>query len=281
MAHKSIVDRVLMLAAAVCAAALVWQLTVLLTSKRTPSIGRAVAMSAPAAADDPAAPAPAAVAAVAPSPAVRIVYPGADTGKTSLKATDLPAAPLAALTTPAATVPASGFVQAAPASAGPPQDGASPPGLPSTQIVDGRPAQPAASAEGPGSTEPDQAGLTATRAMRRCRGGRGACAGRRGRLRGRRQARPRRDRRPQPRLGRGLEPPQGRRPDRPGHRQPSAVSLGRGPDEEAGAAARRLRADQTAGRHPAVAPPVLSCRGCVAAFLQSPFERCRSSMVDR
>ena len=164
MAHKSIVDRVLMLAAAVCAAALVWQLTVLLTSKRTPSIGRAVAMSAPAAADDPAAPAPAAVAAVAPSPAVRIVYPGADTGKTSLKATDLPAAPLAALTTPAATVPASGFVQAAPASAGPPQDGASPPGLPSTQIVDGRPAQPAASAEGPGSTEPDQAGLTATRA---------------------------------------------------------------------------------------------------------------------
>ena len=96
MAQKSIVDRVLMLAAGICAAALVWQLTVLLTSKGRPSqsSGPVVAVvTTPHSAEPPAASAPP----LAGNAPVRVVYAGTETAsKSSVKASDPPSATIAA-----------------------------------------------------------------------------------------------------------------------------------------------------------------------------------------
>ncbi|HEX4766924.1 MAG TPA: helix-hairpin-helix domain-containing protein [Lichenihabitans sp.] len=115
MASKSIIDRVLLLAAAVCAAGLIWQLTVLLTSKgRMPAAhGVDVASSAAAATGGSAPPAKPAVTPDTVEPAqapVRVVYPDADTPKTTAKITEsVPAAtttsPVASSATPAAATP--------------------------------------------------------------------------------------------------------------------------------------------------------------------------------
>ena len=95
MAQKSIVDRVLMLAAGICAAALVWQLTVLLTSKgRTSQSSGPVAavVSTPHSAEPPAAPVPS----LTTTTPVRVVYAGTEAAsKTSVKASDPPSATIA------------------------------------------------------------------------------------------------------------------------------------------------------------------------------------------
>ncbi len=99
MAQKSIVDRVLMLAAGICAAALVWQLTVLLTSKgrTSPASGPVVAAVSTSPSAEPTPPAATAPAAAVATP-VRVVYAGTEPStKTSVKASDPPPPPVASV----------------------------------------------------------------------------------------------------------------------------------------------------------------------------------------
>ncbi len=135
MASKSIIDRVLLLAAAVCAAGLIWQLTVLLTSKgRMPAAhGVDMASSAAAATGSPAPPVqpPAKPDAVEPAQApVRVVYPDADTPKTTAKITEaVPSAttsPPAALSPPAAPAAVSAAATPDASSNSPPTTGVIP-----------------------------------------------------------------------------------------------------------------------------------------------------------
>ena len=122
MVTKSIIDRILILAAVVCAAGLAWQLTVLLTSKAQ--------MSAVHKAEAVVQPSPTPVASALPdasnAPSVRVVYPpeqGLQAPKTTAKASDGPltsksAAPASAAApsspAPAAVAPAVLQPQAAP-----------------------------------------------------------------------------------------------------------------------------------------------------------------------
>lgn len=154
MTHKTIIDRVLLFAAVVCAAGLVWQLTVLVQSKGRSGQSLTVASSAvaapapetvPAAAsssqaavevkpsDVPAAPvgapAPQVVAELSPTQvpaqpvsAVRVVYPDSSAPKTSAKAGDVAAASAPAPETVAPNVDASS--QQGPSSWQASQDGA-------------------------------------------------------------------------------------------------------------------------------------------------------------
>ena len=132
MASKSIIDRVLLLAAAVCAAGLIWQLTVLLTSKgRMPAAhGVDMASSAAAATGSPAPPVqpPAKPDAVEPAQApVRVVYPDADTPKTTAKITEsVPAAPAPAPVPPSAPANASAAATPDTSSNSPPTTGVIP-----------------------------------------------------------------------------------------------------------------------------------------------------------
>ena len=132
MASKSIIDRVLLLAAAVCAAGLIWQLSVLLTSKGKSPVGHGVEMASSAAAapgvlartvDQPQAK-PDATPAKPDSPAVRVVYPDVEAPKTTAKITDpvpqaadpapvVAAAPAPANLAPNALAPATGVVPVA------------------------------------------------------------------------------------------------------------------------------------------------------------------------
>ncbi len=171
MASKSIIDRVLLLAAAVCAAGLIWQLTVLLTSKGRMPAARGVDMasSAAAAPGNPALPVkPQAKAdTIEPAqPPVRVVYPDADTPKTTAKITE--SVPSAPTTQPGApSVPTAPAVSAATAPA-PTTPDPSPNAQPTTGLIpvamvapisrpQVAPAPPAPVAASPGPAMPSSA----------------------------------------------------------------------------------------------------------------------------
>ncbi len=85
MSSRSIVDRVLLFAAAVCTAGLVWQLTVLMTAKgSTPPLRKVDVVSATPAQPVESAPGP------APVSTVRVVYPDGGSPKMTGKAVDTP-----------------------------------------------------------------------------------------------------------------------------------------------------------------------------------------------
>ena len=170
MAHKSIVDRVLMLAAAVCAAALAWQLTVLLTSKRNAPSSRMAAVATAPVLPNTSSQTPGSAPDPATSSPVRIVYPGADTSvKTSVKAGDaLTPAPLATTPPPVPASPASvPSVAPAPARPAAPIEAMTSPRGPSAEMPEGTgPDGQAASAglayapNSPDQSESDQTGQT-------------------------------------------------------------------------------------------------------------------------
>ncbi len=120
MVTKSIIDRILILAAVVCAAGLAWQLTVLLTSKGQGTVVHKAEAVLPARQ-----PSAAPVASDAPStPSVRVVYPpeqGLQAPKTTTKASDDPVTAKLPIAPTPAPAPASPTPSAAPSVALQPQ----------------------------------------------------------------------------------------------------------------------------------------------------------------
>lgn len=93
MSSKSIVDRVLLFAAAVCTAGLIWQLTVLMTAKGSTPPSRKInvaSTTAPPAAESVSPPAGENASAPASVSTVRVVYPDGGSAKMTGKAVDRP-----------------------------------------------------------------------------------------------------------------------------------------------------------------------------------------------
>lgn len=162
MSSRSIVDRVLLFAAAICTAGLVWQLTVLMTAKgqalsshRTETAAAAPAQPRPAEPTRSVAEAAPAAAPAPVSPAIRVVYADGSSPKMVGKATDMPEGTPMALASPAlmrdvskpAISPAVAPLPAQPVSAP----------VPAPAAVPSQPAQAVAPLAAPASTPPDDA----------------------------------------------------------------------------------------------------------------------------